>query len=417
VTAQQNFKIAKIEFDGLQHLAADDLFTTTALKIGQPFDVAALDSAAQRLMDSGLFKNIAYRTHATGDQITITFQVEEAKAEDSRVVFDNFIWFSDEELVSAVRRDVPLFTGRASDSPNTIDAITRSLQKLLLERHLEGNVEYMLSQDSITSRVHEHVFSVAGVSMPICTLHFPGAKNVSEGKLVESSKALLGTDYSGKFAGLFASNNLVAIYRELGQLRATFAPPSAKPQSNSNCRSGVDLTIPVDEGFVYIWDKADWSGIKAITAQELDAVLGMKTGQPANGLALDKGLIAVQKTYGRKGYLTMRVGSLPEFDDKTQKVSYKLEVREGPQYHMGKLIVTGFSESVAKSLNQEWKLKPGDVFDQGYPLEFSQKQLIQILRGTFEERRAQSKPAPNIKTGTNIDRETLIVDVTLALTN
>ena len=417
VAAQQNLKIGKIEFEGLTRLSADDMIETTALKIGQPFDVAALDAAAQRLVDSGLLRSVAYRTHATGNQVTITFQVEETKGGDSRVLFDNFIWFTDEELLTAVRRDVPSFSGTAPDAGNTTAAIRRALRILLHDRHIEGDVEYMSSQDSPNSPVQEHVFSVTGVSMPVCTLHFPGAKNVSEAKLIENSKGLLGSDYSKKFSSLFAVRTLIPIYRELGQLRATFAPPTAKPESSSTCRSGVDLTIPVDEGYVYMWDKADWSGISALTPQELDAALGMKAGQPANGLAFDKGYIAVQKAYGRKGYLSVRIRSLPQFDDNAQKVVYKMDVREGPQYHMGKLMIKGLSESATKAFVQEWKLKPGDVFDQGYPLEFSQKQMGQVLRNTFLERRSQGKPAPNMKTDVKMNRETLTVDVTYELTN
>ena len=417
LAAQPNLKIAKIEFEGLQRLSAVDMIETTALKIGQPFDVAALDAAAQRLVDSGSFKSVSYRTNTTRNQITITFQVEETKGGDSRVLFDNFIWFTEDELLAAVRRDVPSFTGTSPDAGNTIPAITRALRSLLQEHHIEGNVEYMPSQDSPASSVQEHVFSVTGISMPVCTLHFPGAKNVSEAQLIENSKGLLGSDYSRKFSSLFAVRTLFPIYRELGQLRAAFAPPTAKPESSSKCRSGVDLTIPVDEGYVYMWDKADWSGISALTPQELDAALGMKAGQSANGLAFDKGYIAVQKEYGRKGYLTVRIRSLPQFDDNAQKVVYKMDVREGPQYHMGKLMIKGLSESATKSFIQEWKLKPGDVFDQGYPLEFSQKQMGQILRSTSLERRSQGKPVPNMKSDLKMNRESLTVDVTYELAN
>lgn len=417
LATQQNFKISKIEFEGLQRQSAEDIIETSTLKIGQPFDVSVLDVAAQRLMDSGLFKNVAYRTHANRDQITITFLVEETKGGDSRVLFDNFIWFTDEELVAAVRRDVPSFSGTAPDLGNGTLAITHALQRLLQEHNIEGTVEYMASQDAPGSPVQEHVFNVTGINIPICTLHFPGATNVSEAKLVESSKALLGNDYSRKFSTLFAINNLFPIYRELGQLRAAFAPPVAKPETSAKCRSGVDLTIPVAEGYVYKWDKADWSGIRALTAQELDWVLGMKASLPANGVALDKGFVAVQKAYGRKGYLAVHLRSQPEFDDNAQKVSYNIDVREGPQYHMGKLFTKGLSESATKALIQEWKLKPGDVFDQGYPMEFSQKQMGQILHSAFEERRAQGKPAPNIKSDLKMNRETLTVDVTYELTN
>src|SRR5688572_25348413 len=90
VAAQQNFKIVKIDFEGLNRLAPDEVIANTGLKVGEPFSLAALDAAAQRLVDTGLFKNVAYRTRPNKDQITIIFQLEEAKVASSRVVFDNF---------------------------------------------------------------------------------------------------------------------------------------------------------------------------------------------------------------------------------------------------------------------------------------------------------------------------------------
>ena len=82
--AQQTFKIAKVEFEGLNKLAPDEMVATTELKVGSTFELAALDAAAQRLVDSGLFKNVAYRTKSNRDQITITFVVVEAKVATSR---------------------------------------------------------------------------------------------------------------------------------------------------------------------------------------------------------------------------------------------------------------------------------------------------------------------------------------------
>src|SRR6476619_1465874 len=184
LSAQQSFKIAKIEFEGLNRLSLDDMIATSGLKVGEPFELSALDAAAQRLVDSGFFKNVAYRTRPNRDQITITFIVEESKVSTSRVIFDNFIWFTDEELVAAVRRDVPSFSGTAPDLGSGTLAITHALQRLLQEHNIEGTVEYMASQDAPGSPVQEHVFNVTGINIPICKLHFPGATNVSEAKLI-----------------------------------------------------------------------------------------------------------------------------------------------------------------------------------------------------------------------------------------
>src|SRR5687767_12520079 len=103
--AYQNLTIQKIEFEGLKRLSTEEVVATTGLKTGDRFALASLDAAAQKLMDSGLFNKVAYKTRAAKQQITITFQVEEATVTSSRVVFDNFIWFDDPELIGAVKRE------------------------------------------------------------------------------------------------------------------------------------------------------------------------------------------------------------------------------------------------------------------------------------------------------------------------
>jgi outer membrane protein assembly factor BamA len=220
--------IARIEFEGLRQVAPDEALATSGLKTGQPFKVEEVDAAAQRLLDSGIFKQIGYSTRTIGTKVTITFKVEEASGGDAPVVFDNFIWFTDEQLMDAVRSEVPLFTGRAPNAGKMPEAITLALQQLLAEHKLPGSVEYLAAGD-LSGRILGHVFSVRGIKMPICTLHFPGAKNVSEEKLANTSKELSDTDYSRDTVRVFAGMKLVAIYRELGQLRAQFATPVGKP--------------------------------------------------------------------------------------------------------------------------------------------------------------------------------------------
>lgn len=417
VAAQQNFKISKIEFEGLNRLSAEEMIATTGLKIGDTFSLESLDAAAQRLIDSGLFKIVAYRTRPNKDQITITFQVEEAKGASSRVIFDNFIWFTDPELIGAVKRDLPSFDGTAPDTGDNVNRIIKALQRFLHENRIEATVTHIVSQDRPGSPTQEHIFSVSGVPLPICSFHFPGAKNVSEAKLRESSKPLRNSEYSRKFVSLFAASNLLPIYRELGQLKAAFSPPLAKAEASATCKNGVELTIPVDEGHIYKWDKADWTGNNALTSHELDALLGMRMGQPANGIKLDQAPKEIQKAYGRKGYLLVRVNSAPEFNEQAQSVAYKMNIVEGPQFRMGRLIPRGFSDAETNRINSKWELKTGEIFDTGYLEEFSKKAFGEILRDNFLQRRAQGKPAPNVKWQTDIDRKALTVDVVVELTN
>jgi outer membrane protein assembly factor BamA len=414
---QPSRKITKIEIEGLARLSAEEVVATSGLKTGAPFSVADLDAAGQKLVDSGLFAKVGYRTNTKGNLVTIVFQVEEAKSGQSAVVFDNFVWFTNDELVAAIKREVPSFNGLAPDSGKMTDAVSHALQTLLKEHQIEGTVEYAPWQRLSSGAKQEHLFSVTGVQIPICKLHFPGATNVSEEKLVKSSRQLTDADYSLKSTIAFVNIILFPIYREVGQLRANFAEPISKFEGAANCKGGVDLSVPVEEGPIYLWDKAEWSGNEALSGTELDAALGMKQGELANGIKFDKGLVEVDKRYGRTGHLDVRLGAQPEFDDTASRVTYKIVVKEGPQYRMGKLTIKGLSEADSKSLEQSWKLKSGEVFDSSYFERFLKTDAREEMQRTMRARQAQGKGAPQISHETIPNRQTLTADVTVEFKN
>ena len=414
--AQQPGRIvAKIEVEGLQQLTVGDVIATSGLKAGAPFSIADLDAAGQRLVDSGLFAKVGYRTTTKGNQVTIVFQVVENKGGQSAVVFDNFVWFTNDELFAAIKREVPSFNGTASDAGRMTDDIKRALQTLLKEHNIPGTVDYAPEQSGLNSAQQQHLFSVSGVPIPICHLHFPGAKNVSEDKLVKSSKELTDADYSLKSSIAFSSIVLFKLYREVGQLRARFLEPVAKFEGVENCKGGVELSIPVAEGPIYLWDKAEFTGNEALTPSELAAALGMKNGEIANGTRIDKGLFEIHRRYGYKGHLDVRVDAAPEFDDAASRVSYKIVVKEGPQYKMGKLTIKGLDEADVNSLEERWKLKNGEVFDTSYTERFFSTDAREAMQRIMSAREAQRKGPPEIEITPN--QQNLNADVTIKFKN
>ena len=400
--AQQSArKVAKIEVEGLERLSVDEVITTSGLKAGAPFSVEDLDAAGQRLMDSGLFTKVSYRTTGRGNQVTVVFLVKEGKGGQSPVVFDNFVWFTDDELNAAIRREVPSYNGTATDSGRMTDDIKRALQKLLQEHHIEGAVDYAPEQAGLNSNKQEHLYSVSGVRIPICSLHFPGAENVPEVKLEMSSAQLTEADYSQKTTVAFSTYVLYPIYRQVGQLKARFGRPVTKLESSTKCK-GVELSIPVEEGPIYLWDKAEFIGNETLSARDLAGALGIQNGEVANGARIDKGLLEVARTYGHTGYLEASVNGTPEFDDASKRVSYKITVKEGQQFKMGKLTIKGLEEADANSLSERWKLRNGEVFDSSYSERFFKIDAREVMDRIMIARAAQRKGPPEIKITPNL---------------
>jgi outer membrane protein assembly factor BamA len=404
--AQKPATLRRIEFVGLRKMTAPQAIEASGLKVGDPFTPEIVDAAAEKLMQSGLFKKLGYRVRTADNDATVIFEVEEA-SRNLPVVFENFVWFSEEEMARAIRQDVPFYDGTAPEGGTTTDKIAAALQRLLGQKQITGKVEHMPYANLATGR-QEILFTVEGVKIPVCSLHFPGANVISEADLIKASQALLKADYSRKDAGGFAEHTLFPLYRHLGYLRAQFKQPTAAiEESPSRCAGGVALTIPVDEGVVYAWEAADWTGNQALTKEDLTTALGMKTGELADGLKIDTGLKEVRKAFGRRGYVGASFKESIEFDDATRRVSYRFAVSEGQRYFMGNLIVNGLPAAEVERLKAKWTLGANAVFDESYLDEFRQSGLREFMTGLMQ--RTGTRARLEVEMKPNASRQTVDV--------
>ncbi|HEY9285207.1 MAG TPA: hypothetical protein VIP46_17265, partial [Pyrinomonadaceae bacterium] len=253
-------RLAKVTWVGLQRLKEEEVAKVAGLTVGQEVDVAALDAACERLIASGLIAQVGYHLREANAQASVTFEVAEAKREGNiPVVFDNFVWFTRDELVAAVRRELPEFDGRASESNSAVAGITRALERLLSERKIAGEVEY-LPQASMGGGEAKHIFSVRGASLPVCSVSFAGASAEVEPELRDTARQMLGTDYSQESLAGFAATAVRTLYHRRGHLKVSFGEPQAALADGAACKGGVAVSLAVEEGQVYSWSGAAWSG-------------------------------------------------------------------------------------------------------------------------------------------------------------
>ncbi len=405
VAAQQGSRIQKIEVTGIKRMTADQVIALSGLQIGQAVDASVLDAASNKLLQSGLFRRLGYHVRNTEDGAIVTFDVEES-ARSLPVVFENFVWFTDEEILAAIRRDVPFFNGTAPATGDTTEKIAAALQRLLASRNITARVEYLpyVSKDK-----QELLFTVKGARIPVCALHFPGAAAIPEAELIKASREIINTEYSKKDIATFAPIKLIPLYRHLGYLRAEFQPATVSMETSASCPGGVSVTIPVEEGGVYSWGGSEWNGNEKLTVDDLAGALGMNPGEIADGLKIEKGLKEVRRAYGRRGYLSAQVKESLEFAEGAPRVRYIFNITEGPRYFMGNLIVSGIAPADAEALKAKWTLGANSVFDESYVEQFRQTSLREFMAGLGPRSRGASRARAEIDT--RPDTQKLTVDV------
>jgi len=87
-------------------------------------------------------------------------------------VFDNFVWFKDQEIVDEIRKDLPSFDGAAPEAGDSVDKIMGALMRMMKKKGLPSEVEYtFFSGDGYRYRP-EHIFVARDAKVPVCKVIF-----------------------------------------------------------------------------------------------------------------------------------------------------------------------------------------------------------------------------------------------------
>jgi outer membrane protein assembly factor BamA len=380
--APAEFQLGAVSVTGVSRYAAAEVTRLSALKAGQPVRLSDLDTTVKQMASTGLFASLKYRYATSGNRLDVTFDIEEPPW-SMPVVFDNFVWLRDEELLAVVKQDVPTFDGTLPVNSEVTAYMASVLQHLLDDRQIRGRVEFALHNNEATGK-SQYLFSVKGTGLGVCALRVTGASVIPESQLVEAAAELTRRDYSRLHLTEFANGTLRTMYRQRGYWRAEFRDPIATVGTTPDACAGVSVTLRVDEGAPYMWDRAEWRGVSAITTKELDAALGLKPGDVADVTKIETGLRQVRGAYRHLGYMQQRSTMTPRPDDATRRLVLDVTVEEGPQFRLGELTITGMGDQDADALRKQWTLKAGDIYDDSYIQQFRKENGTKTRRLTLE---------------------------------
>ena len=186
--------LGDVQIEGTRRYSQDDVVRLSGLRTGKPVSASDLKAAGERLAATGLFKSLKYRHDTQRGRSVVTYTVEEAEW-TVPVVFDNFVWFGDQDLIDAVKREVPSFDGTSPASPGAIALISRALQTILESKKIDGRVEFV-SGAQLTGGVTSYVFRVVNPGPKVCALRLDGAAGISEAELLGRLRDVIGSEYS-----------------------------------------------------------------------------------------------------------------------------------------------------------------------------------------------------------------------------
>jgi outer membrane protein insertion porin family len=358
-----SYKLLSIHVKGLTRFNQDQVVAASGLKLGQFADENDFKQTAKRLGETGLFTELTYSYQYSPAGCNLELQVTE-NDKLVPVLFDNFVWFSDDELISLLHARLPLFDGHLPLGGNLGDQISEGLNSILAERKISGQAEYLPFAPE-NGPVESYVYRVSFRPVLVRNMEFPGAAPAEVPALQAVAKPLAGQDYLRTKMRVQERLNFLPVYRARGYLKAQFSDAQARVAEDGP-QTMVDVSFPVAPGLQYKLSEIQWAGNAAFPADKLQALIHLKTGEPADAVQLADDLQEIQKLYGTKGYLFAHVEPTPEMDDSQATVRYDLGVTEGDFYRMGELKIDGVSADSSQKIATQWQMKTGDPFDDSY---------------------------------------------------
>ena len=363
--AQPSFVVAEVHASGSHRYTDMQIAATAGLRPGDPVDNDKLQAIANDLAQLGVFSRVNYRFTAKDRLAIINFQLEDAPLVP--VMFENFPWFTDQELSDEIRRAVPLFDGNAPNGGTLLDEITAALSGKLASRGIKANVAHTLVAEPSGSEMIMQ-FRQDGPSFTVSSVQFNDFMAQNSEKLHDRVSDLVGKTYSRFAIELFENEQMRPLYLAAGKIRVKFdaAILQLSDASGANATSTLIVQIPINPGPVFHMSGVSWTGNAALDNAALSRLVAMKPGDLADGMRLAAAWQQIELEYGHRGYLDAKVSPSPDFQAANSTVAYNVRIEEGPQYRMGELVITGLSVDSERALRNNWKLAPGEIFDKTF---------------------------------------------------
>src|SRR5438552_2907160 len=188
-----SYKLLSIHVNGLDHFKEDQVIAASGLKIGQFAGEPEFQQAARKLGETGLFSNLTYAYQYSSAGCNLDLQVAENE-KLAPLLFDNFVWFSDDELISLLHARLPLFEGRLPLGGSLGDQVAQTLNSILAERKISCETEYV-PFGPLNGPIESFIYKVNFHPVLVHKVEFPGAAPAEVPALEAAAHPLSGQDY------------------------------------------------------------------------------------------------------------------------------------------------------------------------------------------------------------------------------
>lgn len=376
-------KLLSIDAVGSKAYSVAQVTQVSGISLGATVNLDAIQAAANRLAHSGLFSAVHYRYATDVGGLRVTFELQDAPF--FPISFDNFPWFTDDELFNALQQaGIPLRDAAPASGP-ILDDISQTLEKTLATRGVHATVAHGLVTHPVAdNKILE--FRVVGASLKIGSVQFSDSLAANDSSIRSQFATLIGKPFSRLLVEQLIAAQVRPLYLSHAFLHVHFGSPTAGFSGNPQgpLPKEVVVVVPIEPGPVYRWNSLSWSGNHVFSAADLDTLAkteGLTPGEPADGMKILALWDSLHSAYAHRGYLDAQIDPAENINEAAHQAAYRVTISEGIQYRMGKLVLSGLNPESEQRIRQAWRIPQGEVFDQSFFDDFLARGIAEALKG------------------------------------
>ncbi len=363
--ASAQYIAKKVVFSDIGPYAQADLEDLAGIHTVQSFKTDDLNAAAQSLSDSGYFTEVGATLDGPIKGVSVLFAV---KPVDPKVLirasFENFVWFSPDELAAAIHAQAPLFHGYLPVSGPTVDKANAALEQALTAKGIAGAVRHGNFEPSFGHRDRVIQFAVVKRAVVLRSADLAGVSPAMQAAVQKQVQLLSGKRYSEGLAGQPTTEALLAPYFDAGYIDAKLTGLTREVAETPQ-RTEVVVKATVDEGAVYKVSSLTYAGSDFYSVADFAKASQLHPEDVASQKVLRQALIPIDTAYKNHGYMDAVADVVATRDPATHHVAYVVSVTPGEVYTLGKVTPTNMPDIAKADFDSGFPLKPGDPYSPG----------------------------------------------------
>lgn len=367
-----------------------------ALPTNVPLTKQQIETALQRLADTGLFSDVGYTVDSAALVIKLT---PSASSQLQPAHFSNFIWWQPTELESLLEARVPGYHGMLPLGGTLTDQVQAALFALLKTKGVDATIDVRQTGSSAESVT----LSIVNPAIIIGDLHLQNPVPALEPGLTKIALRLHGQDFDIAETTRAVQDSVNDVFVNAGYLAVNTSAPTYSAPHKDLLAYAVDLTATITPGDVYHLTSITLHAQPPLTEADLAQAANLKPGDVASLGAQRLARGEMQRAYADQGYFDAQVLFTLHADNQAHTVEYVVNFVPGELFHFGSIDASALAPDQQAAFLHAFTAAPGTVADA--KLSSAIQRAIQSLNLGYP-----------VSLGATVDRQTHLVKFILKTT-